>query len=287
VDADAPGHSLPGDGRQVKEVNWCLHPGVKIILPQNISLILPAYNEAKSIARTLDEAVSYFESRRYTYEIIVSADGEDGTREIVAEMGRSNHALRAIGSPGRHGKGHGIREAVRIANGDIIGFADADNKVPIEEYDKFAPVLAAGSSVVIGSRALERSLIERAQPWYRQIGAKGFRVFMRSVTGLRTISDTQCGFKFFQHGVAKQLFQLQKIDGYMYDVEILLLAQRLDLQVQEIPIRWRDDGDTRLELVRGNLRNVRDILRIRLETKMAVRGIAPEKQAGVVVGARQ
>ena len=70
-------------------------------MPQNISLILPAYNEAKSIARTLHEAVSSFESRRYTYEIIVSADGEDGTREIVAEMGRGNLPLRAIGSPAR------------------------------------------------------------------------------------------------------------------------------------------------------------------------------------------
>jgi dolichyl-phosphate beta-glucosyltransferase len=248
---------------------------------QNISLILPAYNEARSIGQTLAEAVEYFESRRYTYEIIVSADGDDGTREIVADLGRSNAALRAIGSPGRHGKGHGIREAVRIARGSIIGFADADNKVPIDEYDKFAPVLAAGAPLVIGSRALARSLIERAQPWYRRIGAKGFRVFMQATTGLRSVSDTQCGFKFFQHDVAKELFRLQKIDGYMYDVEILLLAQRLGLEIREIPIRWHDDGDSRLQLLRGNLRNVRDILRIRLETKVAVRGLAPMAQASV------
>jgi dolichyl-phosphate beta-glucosyltransferase len=251
-------------------------------LRQNISLILPAYNEARSIAGTLQEAVQYFETRRYTYEIIVSADGDDGTREIVTEMSRNNAALRAIGSPGRHGKGRGIREAVRIATGSIIGFADADNKVPIEEYDKFAPVLAAGAPVVIGSRALQKSLIERAQPWYRRVGAKGFRVFMRSVTGLRVISDTQCGFKFFQHDIAKQLFRLQKIDGYMYDVEILLLAQRLGLEIQEIPIRWHDDGDSRLELVRGNLRNVRDVLRIRLETKIAVRGLRISDRLGLL-----
>jgi dolichyl-phosphate beta-glucosyltransferase len=241
----------------------------------NVSLILPAYNEAGSIAQTLSEAVRYFESRNLTYEIIVAADGEDGTREIVGEMGRQNPALRAIGQPGRHGKGRGIRDAVRIATGTIIGFADADNKVPIEEYDKFAPALAAGIPAVIGSRALDRTLIERKQPWYRRVGATGFRIFMRSMTGLRAISDTQCGFKFFQHDVAKQLFRLQKIDGYMYDVEILMLAQRLGFAVREIPIRWRDDGDTRLQLVRGNLRNVRDILRIRLETRIAVRGLVP------------
>ena len=94
---------------------------------------------------------------------------------------------------------------------------------------------------------------------------------MRNVTGLRAISDTQCGFKFFQHDVAKQIFAMQRIDGYMYDVEILLLAQRLGLEIHEIPIRWRDDGDSRLDLVRGNLRNVKDIFRIRMGTRAAVR----------------
>ena len=223
---------------------------------------------------TINEAVQYFEDRRYPYEIIVAADGDDGTREIVAEMRVGNPRLRAIGRPGRHGKGRGIREAVRLAAQTIIGFADADNKVPIGEYDKFAPVLAAGCPVVIGSRALERSQIERAQPWFRRLGAGGFRVFMRNATGLRTISDTQCGFKFFHHETAKQIFAMQKIDGYMYDVEILLLAQRLGLEIREIPIRWRDDGDSRLELVRGNLRNVRDIFRIRMETRAAVQAHA-------------
>src|SRR5579862_4405415 len=136
----------------------------------DISLILPAFNEAGRIAGTIGEAVQYFESRRLTYEIIVIADGDDGTREIVAGMAVRNPRLRVGGAPWRRGKGLGIREGVRMAGGSVIGFADADNKVPIEEYDQFAPLLAAGAPVVIGSRALERSRIERAQPWYRRIG---------------------------------------------------------------------------------------------------------------------
>ncbi|HEY2016859.1 MAG TPA: hypothetical protein VGH38_25315 [Bryobacteraceae bacterium] len=166
-----------------------------------------------------------------------------------------------------------MREAVRLATCPIIGFADADNKVPIQEYDKVAPLLSAGCPVVIGSRALEHSLIERAQPWYRRAGGKGFHIFMRAATGLRHISDTQCGFKFFRQDVAKQVFALQTIDGYMYDVEILLLLQRLGIAVREVPIRWRDDGDSRLQMVHGNFHNVRDILRIRRETRAAVEDI--------------
>jgi len=236
-------------------------------LASQISLILPAYNEAGRIANTVGEAVQYFRGRGLSYEIIVAADGDDGTREIVADMARSDRGLRVIGRPGRHGKGLGIREAVALAGGEIIGFADADNKVPITEYDKFLQHLDAGAPIVIGSRALERSLIEKAQPLYRRLGSQGFRIFMQAVTGLRQISDTQCGFKFFQHDVAKHLFRVQKIDGYMYDVEILLIATRLGLPVKEVPIRWRDDNDSRLDLVAGNIRNVRDILRIRLETR--------------------
>jgi dolichyl-phosphate beta-glucosyltransferase len=237
----------------------------------DISLILPAFNEAGRIAGTIGEAVQYFESRHWTYEVIVPADGTDGTREIVRNMALRNPRIRVIGGPERRGKGIGIREAVALATGSVIGYADADNKVPIDEYDKFAPFLASGCPIVIGSRALSNSVIEKAQPWFRRIGSKGFRVFMETVTGLRNVSDTQCGFKFFQHDAAKQIFRLQQIDGYMFDVEILLLAQRLGLRVQEIPIRWHDDADSRLELVRGNLRNVRDILRIRMETRAAVR----------------
>jgi dolichyl-phosphate beta-glucosyltransferase len=240
----------------------------------DISLILPAYNEAGCIAGTIAEAVSYFESRQLTCEILVAADGDDGTREIVAELGRKDPAIRALGGPERRGKGRGIRMAVGMAAGAIIGFADADNKVPIGEYDKIAPFLAEGFPIAIGSRALARATILRSQPWYRRLGGKGFGVFMRAVTGLRGIGDTQCGFKFFHGDVARRLFALQKIDGYMYDVEILLLAQYLGYRVCEVPIRWRDDGDTRLEMVRGNLRNLRDILRLRRRVRAAVRGEA-------------
>jgi dolichyl-phosphate beta-glucosyltransferase len=86
---------------------------------------------------------------------------------------------------------------------------------------------------------------------------------MRTVTGLSDVQDTQCGFKFFPGPVARNLFGLQRINGYMFDVEILVLAHKLGYRIREVPIRWRDDGDSRLDIVAGNLRNARDILRIR------------------------
>jgi dolichyl-phosphate beta-glucosyltransferase len=241
----------------------------------DISLILPAFNEAATIARTIGEVIGYFEAQKYRYELVVAADGDDGTRERARELAGANPAIKVIGESARRGKGRGIREAVAIASGGIIGFADADNKVPIEEYGKLQPWLAAGFEVVIGSRGLGGSKIERPQPLHRRLGSKGFGIFMHCVVGLPGIVDTQCGFKFFQRHVARDLFRRQRIDGYMYDVEILALAQRLGYRIQEVPIRWHDDADSRLDLFRGNLRNAIDIFKIRLSLGRLTRASIP------------
>jgi dolichyl-phosphate beta-glucosyltransferase len=234
--------------------------------PPYLTLILPAYNEVNRIAQTITEAKAYLDGRRLTYEIIVSADGDDGTRELVAQMARDDPTLKVIGNVERRGKGYGIRQSVGLARGEIIGFIDADNKTPITEFDKFEPWLRDGYGVVIGSRALRESHIERPQPLYRRLGAKGFGLLVHSIVGLPEIVDTQCGFKFFQRRIALDLFSRQGIDGYMFDVEILHLAQQSGYRIAQVPVRWRDDRDSRLALLSGNIRNLIDILRIRLGT---------------------
>ncbi len=234
-----------------------------------VTLILPAYNEAKRIAGTVGEAVQYFERRGGVYEIIVAADGDDGTREIVAQMGRENHSVKVIGSARRGGKGLGIRNAVFMARGRIIGFSDADNKTPISEFDKLEAALRQGADIAIGSRGLPEALIERRQPLYRRIGSKVFAVGMHLIVGLRGITDSQCGFKFFQADVARYLFERQRIDGYMFDVEILAIALRAKFHIAEISVRWRDDNDSRLPILSGGPRVLCELIAIRL---MAWRG---------------
>jgi hypothetical protein len=157
-----------------------------------------------------------------------------------------------IGPTERRVKGRGIRDAVAIASGDVIGFSDADNKTPITEFDVIEPLLLQGYDAVIGSRGLRGSRIERAQPFHRRLGSKGFALFMHAVVGLPDIVDTQCGFKFFRGDVARELFALQQVDGYMFDVEVLYLAVQQGRRIIEVPIRWSDDGDSRLEMVAGN-----------------------------------
>jgi len=229
----------------------------------NLSVVLPAYNEARSIGATLTAMREFLDRQGYAYEVIVAADGDDDTPKIVGELASTWPALKLTAEAGRHGKGHGLRRGMRLATGDIVGFIDADYKTPIDEVANFLPWLRDGYDVVIGSRALDDSKIEVYQPLYRQIGSRLFGLVMHALIGLPHIRDTQCGFKFFRRAAADAIFARARIDGYMCDVEILCLAERLGLSVREVGIRWRDDGDSRLELVRGNLQNLRYLLRIR------------------------
>jgi glycosyltransferase involved in cell wall biosynthesis len=244
-----------------------------------LSLILPAYNEVRSIGATLRGMQDYLDAQPYRYEIIVAADGDDGTRELIAEKARTDARLSVLGSVERSGKGRGIRLGVQRARGQVIGFADADNKTPIDEVAKLLPWLVCGYDIVIGSRGVADAQIEVAQPWFRRLGSRAFALAMHLTLGLWHIHDTQCGFKFFRGDVARDLFARQRIDGYMFDVEVLHLAQRSCYRIKEVGVRWRDDGDSRLRLVAGNWRNMIDILRIRFGRSRPAEKPAPQAVA--------
>jgi dolichyl-phosphate beta-glucosyltransferase len=231
------------------------------MVPQ-LSLIVPAYNEVATIHKTLRAIRDYLAPREFSFELIVSADGTDGTREAAAALS-GELPVTVLGMPQRRGKGRGVREGILAARGEIVGFLDADYKVAIDEIEKVLPWFEQGYDLVIGSRAVLGAEVRVRQPWYRRIGSKGFALIMRPLIGLHGIADTQCGFKFFRAEVAHSLFSRQRIDGYMFDVEILSLALRSGYRIKEVGIKWQDDGDTRLQLVSGNWKNLKDLFRIR------------------------
>ena len=206
---------------------------------------------------------AFLDAQTYSYEVILASDGDDSTPEIARTIARDWPNLVLSLAQGRHGKGHGLRRGAALANGRIVGFLDADYKTPIEELDKLLPWLSGGFELAIGSRAAAGSNIDRAQRWYRRIGSRAFGLVMHAIIGLHDIQDTQCGFKFFTRRAAQEIFSRTQVDGYMCDIEILWLAERLGYRIKEVGISWSDDGDSRLELLRGNMRNMRELLQIR------------------------
>ena len=231
----------------------------------DLTLVVPAYNEAKRIRPTLEAMTSCLAARGLVYEIIVAADGNDGTREIVADLAKGDPRIQVLGGEERRGKGYGIRLGVARARGRVVGFVDADGKTPIEDLDKLLPWLDR-FDLVIGSRGLADSRIEVPQPLHRRVGSHAFGLVLHAMLGLRHVRDTQCGFKVFRGDVARDLFGRQRIDGYMFDVEVLRLAESRGYRIKEVGVRWRDDGDSRLDLLAGNWRNLVDLLRIRAAT---------------------
>lgn len=243
-----------------------------------LSLILPAYNEVHTIAYTLDTVSKYLAAQSYAYEILVGVDGADGTRDVVEQLCAADPHLHVFGHTARCGKGRAVREGVEQARGVVIGFADADAKVPIGEIGQVLPWLANGYDVVIGSRRLAQSQIGRRAPLHRRLGSWMFARLVPWVAGVRGLADTQCGFKFFRRPVAQDLFARLGVDGYMFDVEILGLAQILEYRIKEIGVEWRDDGDTRFDPIRGTWTNFGELLGIR-ESLRRVRSARSAEQA--------
>jgi len=228
-----------------------------------LTVIIPAYNEEKRLGITLDAIHEYFKKQSYTVELIVVDDAsDDNTSRVALELSESGRKLKLLRNENNRGKGYSIRRGVVQSQGSIIGFMDADYKTPIEEIEKIMPYLQNGYELVIGSRGLHQSKIEVPQPFHRRWGRQLFGVIMHALVGLPDIVDTQCGFKFFTRKGALEIFRWQKVNGYMCDVEILCLAKRLGYRIKEVPIRWMNDPDSRLQLIRGNLRNMKELLQI-------------------------
>ncbi|MBM4436032.1 MAG: glycosyltransferase family 2 protein [Actinobacteria bacterium] len=235
-----------------------------MIAEPSIALVLPAYNEERRLGATLDAIAAYARTHGLRLHVIVADDGStDGTVE-TALAARAALPLDVLSLPRRTGKGAAVRAGVLAAAADIVGFADADLSTPISELPRLLAPLQGGHDLAIASRALTQSRVVLAQPAYRRAGARVFRELAWLMGGLPGYPDSQCGFKFYWGEVARDLFGAAVIDRWMFDIEILRLAEHRGYRVAQVPVQWRNHPDSRLSLTVDSYRMVRDLLRIRL-----------------------
>ena len=199
---------------------------------RDLSIVVPAHNEAQRIGATLDQLLAYGTPRFERFELIVVDDGSsDGTGELI-ERGW-NGRVRLVRRPRRGGKGAAVRSGVEAARGTWILVVDADLSIPIEELEKLAP-FAEESAIVIGSKRAPGSDLTYP-PLRRFLGGIGQNLI--SLFVVSGFHDTQCGFKLFRADVAKELFRRPRIDGFGFDFEVLYLARRYAHRVSEVPVR--------------------------------------------------
>jgi len=227
------------------------------------SIVIPAYNEASRIIATLQSVVECIRSRNWSAEVIVVNDGsKDATAAVVRGFAANAPEVRLIENPGNRGKGYSVRAGLLQAVGDVVMFTDADLSAPIEEAERLFSAIAGGADIAIGSRWLESSRQTHRQPLYRQFFGRCFNIFVRSVMGLK-FADTQCGFKAFTRAAAQTVFQLQTIEHWGFDPEILYIAILRGYWIIEVPVSWAHDERSRLSYIKDGMRMIQEIAVIR------------------------
>jgi dolichyl-phosphate beta-glucosyltransferase len=242
-----------------------------------VSVVVPAYNEARRILPTLDRIFSYLEQHHPDHELVLVDDGStDGTVAVVQQHCGNRPQLRVISYGGNRGKGYAVRTGVLQASGDVVLFSDADLSTPIEEMEKMLP-LTQEYDLVIGTRAHKNSEIREHQPWFREIAGKFFNVMVRLVVGLR-FHDTQCGFKLFRRESMAAVLRGLHVDRFAFDVELIACAQAAGLKVTEVPVVWINSPASTVRLWQG-LQAYVDLFRIRRSVRRLGAAGAPTRSA--------
>jgi len=235
-------------------------------LRRSISIVIPAYNEEKRLPATLSKVLEYLEPGGWEFaEVVVVDDGSRDATAAVAErwIGRGGKTgVRVLRNSGNRGKGYSVRHGMLEAKGEWLLFTDADLSAPIEDLDALWTAAGRDSAqVAFGSRAVDRSLVGVHQPFLREASGRMFNLVMRLITGL-PYRDTQCGFKLFEAGAAREIFGRQLLERFGFDVEVLYIARQLGYRLVEVPVRWNDVLGTKVSLWSG-LNAFADPLRVR------------------------
>jgi dolichyl-phosphate beta-glucosyltransferase len=228
-----------------------------------LTVIIPAYNEQSRLPRHLGPVLAYLRAHYPRFELIVVDDGSrDQTAPAVLAALAGEPRARLIRYTPNRGKGYAIRTGVAASRGQAVVFLDADLSTPIDEIPRALAGLAQ-ADIVVGSRDLPGADIGVPQPPFRRLASEIFRWVRHAMVGLRHIADTQCGFKAYRGGVARQLFALGIVDRFMFDIEILYLAERAGLKIVEMPVRWTDAAGSKVRFWEGLWHMFADLWRIR------------------------
>jgi glycosyltransferase involved in cell wall biosynthesis len=229
------------------------------------SVVIPCFNEAARIRATIGATLGYLEKSSPQSELLIVNDGStDETSTIAGEtLAQAPIEAHLLENFPNRGKGVAVRKGLLAARRSIGLFFDADLSTPLEEIPKvIEPIANDDVDLAFGSRALDRRLIGQHQPWLREQGGRVFNLLVRLTSGL-PFWDTQCGFKAFRLDLCRPILQRARIDGFAFDVELLVLAQRAGLRLREIPVRWNHVEGSKVRFINDSLRMLREVIALR------------------------
>jgi len=225
-----------------------------------ISLVLPTFNEAKNLMKNIKKIENLFKKINYNYEIIIAEDGStDGSDIIASGLSKKFSKIKHLHSPKRKGKGKAIKDAFRTSRGEILTFMDVDLSTDISYFPKLIDAIKNGADIAIGSRHLKESKIERSLT--REFFSRSYNLLVKVLFRTK-IKDFQCGFKAFKRRTLPILLSA-KDNGFFWDTEALILAERKGLKIVQIPVRWKEAKRTKVNLLKGPLKMFYSLVKLR------------------------
>jgi len=228
-----------------------------------LSVIIPAFNEETRIGPTVRDIVAYCRRTSRAFEIILVDDGSvDGTSSVGRDLSQEFSEVRLIRLPANQGKGYAVRTGMLNAQGRNLLFADADGATPFPELERLENALAEGADVAVASRALRQDGTRVRAKLYRHLMGRTFHLLVERLADAG-VKDTQCGFKLFRFPVAQELFSRMRMNGFSFDVEVLLMARKRGYRVTEVPVNWSHRPGSKVRLAGDSLAMAYDLFRIR------------------------
>lgn len=225
-----------------------------------LSVIIPLFNEEKRL-KNLVKIYNFLQSLNLNFEFILINDGStDNTLKALKKFIKK-FKIGLLSYETNRGKGFAVRQGMLSATGEYLLFTDIDLSTPIEELVKFFPHFKK-SDVVIGSRRINGSKLQKHQPWLRETLGRGFTYLSKKMLGL-DLSDFTCGFKCFSRSAAIKIFSQQKIERWGFDPEILFLARKFQFKIKEVPVTWANDPRSRVKLPKAIITSISDLIKIR------------------------
>ena len=256
----------------------CVNSQLEKVVPR-FSLVVPMFNESTRIAATIDELSK---SRFLTAEceiVFVDDGSSDNSAELAGRLASESElqSSKVIRLDRNRGKGFAVRKGAEIASGDFIVFVDADLSVGLTDIENAFHVLENGADLIYGSRHHPDSRLPRSQPLLRVVSGRFYNVFLRWML-LTSERDTQCGLKGFTSSAASTIFPASEVDGFGFDIEILAIAERLNMDIRSVPVSWSHVNDSRVKVVRHGVEMISSTLRLRFRIRSTVKTILRESE---------
>jgi dolichyl-phosphate beta-glucosyltransferase len=233
-------------------------------MENQISVIIPCYNEEKIIYQNVIKVFNYLKEKFKNFEIIVVNDGSnDRTIEELRKL-ENFIPIKIIDNKKNQGKGRAVKDGILKSNCDVIMFVDADLPVRVEEIERFFNEIKKGYDIVIASRFLPGAKLIIPAKWYRKLAERIFMILRMIILNTFEIKDTQCGFKMFRGEVAKKIFSKSKIDGFAFESEIIFLAKKFGYKIKELPVLLQNPRESHVKIFKDPFQMFFDLIKIRI-----------------------